>query len=77
MSRVKVNITMSLDGSVAGPSQSEKDALGIGGQQLHEWLLPLRTFWEGHGEEGGLVNAGALLSSCERRTRGVGTWQTR
>jgi hypothetical protein len=77
MSRVKVNITMSLDGSVAGPSQSEKDPLGIGGEQLHEWLLPLRAFRERHGEEGGEVNARVLLSSLERRTRGVGTWQTR
>jgi hypothetical protein len=31
MSRVKVNITMSLDGFVVGPNQSENDPLGIGG----------------------------------------------
>jgi hypothetical protein len=34
MSSVKVTITMSLDGFVAGPSQSEKDPLGIGGELL-------------------------------------------
>jgi hypothetical protein len=34
MSSVKVTITMSLDGFVAGPSQREKDPLGIGGEPL-------------------------------------------
>jgi hypothetical protein len=62
LSRVKVNITMSLDGFVAGPSQSEKDPLGTGGEHLHEWLLPLRAFREGHGEEGGEVNASTPIA---------------
>jgi hypothetical protein len=57
MSRVKVNITMSLNGFVAGPDQSERDSLGIGGMQLHQWLLPLKAFRERHGEESGEVNA--------------------
>lgn len=57
MSRVKVNITMSLDAFVAGPNQSEKDPLGSGGMQLHQWLFPLKAFREAHGEEAGEVNA--------------------
>jgi dihydrofolate reductase len=57
MSRLKVNMTMSLDGFVAGPNQSEGDPLGVGGEQLHEWLLSLKAFRETHGEEGGEVNA--------------------
>ena len=62
MSRVKVNITMSLDGFVAGPGQSEKDPLGIGGEQLHRWLLPLEAFRASHGEEGGEVNASTPIA---------------
>jgi hypothetical protein len=31
--------------------------LAIGGEQLHEWLVPLKAFRESHGEEGGEVNA--------------------
>jgi dihydrofolate reductase len=62
MSRVKVTITMSLDGFVAGPDQSEKDPLGIGGEQLHQWLLPLKAFREGHGEEGGEINASTPIA---------------
>jgi dihydrofolate reductase len=56
MSKLKANITMSLDGFVAGPNPSEKDPLGIGGMQLHQWLLPLKAFRETHGEQGGEVN---------------------
>jgi dihydrofolate reductase len=57
MSKVKVTITMSLDGFVAGPNQSEADPLGIGGEQLHGWLLELEAFQKRHGVEGGEVNA--------------------
>jgi hypothetical protein len=39
LGRVKLNITMSLDGFVAGPDQSENDPLGIGGYELHQWML--------------------------------------
>ena len=57
MSKLKLNITMSLDGFVAGPDQSFANPIGIRGQELHGWLLPLKVFREGHGEEGGEVNA--------------------
>jgi hypothetical protein len=32
---------MSLDGFVAGPSQSVDNPLGIGGMRLHEWAFAL------------------------------------
>ena len=57
MTKLKLNIAMSLDGYVAGPNQSMQDPLGVGGMQLHEWLFPLKAFRESHGEEGGEVNA--------------------
>jgi dihydrofolate reductase len=57
MSKLKLNITMSLDGYVAGPGQSTEHPLGIGGEQLHGWLVPLEAFRERHGAEGGEVNA--------------------
>jgi dihydrofolate reductase len=62
MGRLKVTITMSLDGFVAGPDQSEKNPLGIGGEQLHQWLVPLKAFREGHGEQGGEVNASTPIA---------------
>jgi dihydrofolate reductase len=63
MGKVKVNITMSLDGFVAGPNQSEHDPLGVGGEQLHEWLTSLTAFREAHGDEdGGEVNASTPIA---------------
>ncbi len=44
MGKVKVNITMSLDGYVAGPNQGEENPLGEGGENLHDWLVPLKAF---------------------------------
>jgi dihydrofolate reductase len=57
MSKLRFTITMSLDGFVAGPNQSEQDPLGVGGMELHQWLVPLKAFRELHGEEGGEVSA--------------------
>ena len=57
MSKLRFNIAMSLDGFAAGPEQSEKNPLGIGGEQLHEWAINLRAFQEAHGREGGEENA--------------------
>jgi dihydrofolate reductase len=57
MSKLKLNIAMSIDGFVAGPDQSPENPIGVGGQELHQWLLPLKAFRESHGEEGGEVNA--------------------
>jgi dihydrofolate reductase len=50
---VKVEITMSLDGFVAGPNATLEEPLGEGGELLHEWLTGLRSFREAHGGEGG------------------------
>lgn len=47
---------MSLDGFVAGPSQSVDNPLGIGGTRLHEWAFALAIFRDAHGMEGGEIN---------------------
>ena len=47
---------MSLDGFVAGPDQSVENPLGVGGEQLHEWVFPLAVWRKVHGLEGGEVN---------------------
>ena len=48
---------MSLDGFVAGPSQSVENPLGIGGMRLHEWMFPLAAWRSMHGLPDGEVNA--------------------
>ena len=57
MSKLRFNISMSLDGFVAGPDQSEQDPLGKRGLELHQWLFRLEAFREPHGGEEGEVNA--------------------
>jgi dihydrofolate reductase len=45
MSKLRVNaFTVSADGFGAGPDQSRTDPLGRGGEELHNWLIPTRTF---------------------------------
>jgi dihydrofolate reductase len=44
-SRLRVNaFTVSADGFGAGPDQSRDQPLGRGGEHLHEWFVPTRTF---------------------------------
>jgi dihydrofolate reductase len=57
MSNVRVHISVSADGFVAGPNQSEENPLGEGGEQLHDWVTELEAWREPHGREGGEVNA--------------------
>lgn len=56
MSKLRLRISMSLDGFVAGPRQSVDNPLGIGGMRLHEWVFPLAAWRSMHGQEGGEVN---------------------
>jgi len=54
--RLRFNITLSLDGFVAGARQSVDHPLGVGGMRLHEWVIPLAAWREPHGLPGGEVN---------------------
>lgn len=56
MPKLRFKISMSLDGFVAGPSQSVKNPLGIGGGRLHEWAFQLAVFRALLGIDGGVVN---------------------
>lgn len=51
--KVKCQISVSADGFLAGPNQSEERGLGEGGDALHEWAFKTRFFQEIHGREGG------------------------
>ena len=62
MGKVRFNVTMSLDGYVAGPNQTENDPLGAGGMDLHTWLFELEAWRKTHGEQGGEVNASTRVA---------------
>ena len=61
MSKVRVHISVSLDGYVAGPNQSQEEPLGQGGESLHDWLVGLRAWREAAGLEGGEENASSVV----------------
>ena len=61
MSKLRVHISTSLDGYVAGPHQSEDNPLGEGGEGLHAWAFELKAFRDPHGMENGTVNASTLI----------------
>jgi dihydrofolate reductase len=70
VSKVKAQISISADGYMAGPNQSEENPLGEGGMALHQWAFKLRAWQEEHGEEGGETNASAPI--YEEATANVG-----
>jgi dihydrofolate reductase len=47
------NFSVSIDGYAAGRDQSLDNPLGVGGEALHNWALPTRTFHKIFGDEGG------------------------
>jgi dihydrofolate reductase len=47
------NISVSLDGFMAGPDQGREHPLGVGGEQLHEWIFATRFGRQMIGAEGG------------------------
>ena len=57
MAKLRFEVSVSLDGFVAGPNPSVDDPLGQGGLQLHEWVFELAAWRGPHGLEGGEVNA--------------------
>jgi len=61
VSKLRLKISMSLDGFVAGPSQSVENPLGIGGMRLHEWAFALESWRATHGLQGGEVNESAAV----------------
>jgi dihydrofolate reductase len=87
MSKVTMEISMSLDGYVAGPNQTLEQPLGEGGERLHEWLVGLKSFRERHGLDGGADNAdsrmvaetvaatGAVLMGRRMFSGGSGPWE--
>jgi len=56
MSLVRSQISISLDGFVAGPNQSFENPIGEGGMRLHEWVFETISWREQQGLEGGVRN---------------------
>jgi dihydrofolate reductase len=72
MGKVFVDITMSLDGFIAGPNDGPELGLGEGGERLHEWVFGLASWREPHGLAGGEVDRDSeILGEAIERTGAV------
>jgi dihydrofolate reductase len=87
MTQVTLDISMSLDGFIAGPNPTVEEPLGEGGEQLHEWGIKLASWREAHGREGGETSvddeimretfaaAGAVVMGRRMFSGGEGPWE--
>ena len=87
MTQLTLDISMSLDGFVAGPNISLEQPLGEGGELLHEWITRLASWRARHGQEGGetgpandLVeelagSIGAYIMGRRMFSGGAGPWK--
>jgi dihydrofolate reductase len=71
VTRLISDISISLDGFVAGPNQTLEQPLGEGGERLHEWAVRLASFRERHGLEGGERDADDELVAESLRATGA------
>jgi dihydrofolate reductase len=70
MTRLTLNMMMSLDGYAAGPEQSPENPFGIGGMQLTEWIADAdQSFLEARFE-----NVGATVMGRNMFGGGPGPW---
>jgi dihydrofolate reductase len=87
MAKVRLDISMSLDGFVAGPNPTLELPLGKGGFGLHEWVFGLKSFRSRHGGEDGeggpddeivaesLRTQGAVIMGRKMFSGGEGAWE--
>jgi dihydrofolate reductase len=72
MSKLRSHISISADGYVAGPNQSEENPLGEGGERLHDWIVGLAAWREAHDKRGGEVNPSSRIVEESRENIGAG-----
>lgn len=66
------SFTISADGYGAGPAQTLETPLGVGGEELHEWMVGTRTFTEMYGGQGGTTGLDDDLT--QRGFENLGAW---
>ena len=86
MGLIAIDISVSVDGYVAGPNASHDEPLGKGGERLHEWIFGLDAWRARHGLEGGersvdnnvveeaLARWGAVVMGRKMWSGGSGPW---
>lgn len=73
--KVLLELSVSLDGYVAGPDVSPEDPMGRGGEVLHEWMFDGRSAAESQSfETDHFASIGALIIGRRIADLGIGPW---
>ena len=74
MQKLRVaSFAVSVDGFGAGPDQSLENPLGVGGEELHQWFFPTKTFQQKVlGKSNG--TSGVDNEFAERGFKNIGAW---
>ncbi|WP_264556727.1 dihydrofolate reductase family protein [Halocatena marina] len=84
--KVTVDMSISLDGYIAGPNDGPENPLGDGGGRLHKWVYDLASWREQQGLDGGKTNrdseivaestenVGAVVMGRRMFSNGDGPW---
>lgn len=72
MAKLTLDISVSVDGFIAGPNQTLEQPLGDGGEELHRWVFSLKSWREPHGLAGGETNADSEVLDEAGANRGHG-----
>lgn len=87
MGKIVADISMSLDGFIAGPKPTLEEPLGHRGEELHEWVVRLAAWRKPHGMSGGetgpdnevmkeiTANIGAVIMGRKMFNGGKGSWE--
>ena len=89
MTKLKLDISMSLDGYIAGPDATSRTRSARAAMRLHEWVFGLKSFRKAHGMEGGDADSpdneivaevtrgiGAVVMGRKMFSGGAGPWES-
>ncbi len=69
---LQVSLSLSLDGFAAGPDQDLEHPLGVGGQEIMDWVFPTDMWRRMHGHGPG--EAGVDNEFAQRGFENIGAW---
>jgi dihydrofolate reductase len=69
--KLTLDISMSLDGFIAGRNQTLEEPLGEGGEGLHAWVVETASWREAHGLSGGDANVDSEVVAETLRSIGA------
>ena len=78
LSKTFLDITMSLDGYVAGPGISQELPMGLAGHRLHDWLFSKKTETDAALQDETVKSSGAVILGGHTYSTAIqGAWESK